>query len=187
MHRGVRFICGIFAATPRCPLEGAAVGVDVGHRMLTNVRRREQPRHCSHAQRGLEHFLALLGCHHVDTTRYSGHLLAPTILAVRLRCLMFGHGLGALERLPAFPATVLVCWHDSGASFSVHCQQSLRPSCRGSTSFRQTRRRAAPPGAQYPTESGRGSGTDLYRRVAVRSIVSPRALQSTDHRTYLCI
>jgi hypothetical protein len=28
---------------------------------------------------GLEHFLALLGCHHVDTTRYSGHLLAPTI------------------------------------------------------------------------------------------------------------
>jgi hypothetical protein len=38
--------------------------------------------------RRLEHWLALLGCHHVDTTRYSGHALAPTIWALRLRCLM---------------------------------------------------------------------------------------------------
>jgi hypothetical protein len=33
---------------------------------------------------------------------------------------MLGHGLCALERLPAFFASVLVCWHDSEASFSVH-------------------------------------------------------------------
>lgn len=68
-------------------------------------------RHCSHAQRGLEHFLALLGCHHVDTTWHSGHLLAPTFRALRLCCLMLGDGLGTLERLPAFPATIIVGWH----------------------------------------------------------------------------
>jgi len=41
---------------------------------------------------------------------------------------------------------------------------------------------AGSPGAQYPTESGRGGGTDLYRPVAVRSIVSSRPPRSTDHR-----
>ena len=38
---------------------------------------------------------------------------------------------------------------------------------------------------QYPTESSRGSRTNLYRPVAVRSIVLPRPLRSADHRTFV--
>src|SRR5262245_47705012 len=60
-------------------------------------------------------YLALLGCHHVDTTRHNRDLLAPTFRALRLRHLMLGDGLGALERLTAFLATILVGWHNSGA------------------------------------------------------------------------
>jgi hypothetical protein len=52
-------------------------------------------------------FLALLSCHHVHTTWDNGHLLAFAIRAVRCGSLVFAHGLGALERLLALPATIL--------------------------------------------------------------------------------
>jgi hypothetical protein len=119
--------------------------------------------------RRLEHFLALLGCHHVDTTRYSGHLLAPTIGAPRLRCLMLGHCLSALERLPAFFATVWVCWHDLGTSISGHCQQCLTPSCRGSSSFRRTRRRAAFGSGHYRARRDSKKARSRPRRPAPRT------------------
>jgi hypothetical protein len=62
--------------------------------------------------------LALLRCHHVDTTRHTGHLLAPTIRAFWLRYLVLGDSLGTLERLTAFLATVLIGWHGAPPSWT---------------------------------------------------------------------
>jgi hypothetical protein len=56
---------------------------------------------------------ALLGCHDVNATRYLGYLFAVAFGAPYLRCLVLGHGFGALERLPAFSTTILVSRHVS--------------------------------------------------------------------------
>jgi len=57
-------------------------------------------------------FLALLGSHYEDTPRHEGDLPAPTLRALRFHPFMLGDGLGTLEPLSAFLATVLVNRHD---------------------------------------------------------------------------
>jgi len=46
--------------------------------------------------------LALLGCHHEETARNEGDLLAPTLRALRFHRFMLGNGLVALEAFSAF-------------------------------------------------------------------------------------
>ena len=110
--------------------------------------RRLSPMHMAwHAKAGLskerdEAVLALLGRHHIDTSRHSRHVLAATSRALRFCFLMLGDGLGTLERPFALCASILIGWHGSGPSLSGHLRQSLTPSCRGSSSFRRMKRRA---------------------------------------------
>ena len=54
---------------------------------------------------------ALLRCHHENTAWHEGDLLAPTLRALRFHRYMLGDGLGALEPLSAFLATVLISRH----------------------------------------------------------------------------
>jgi hypothetical protein len=56
--------------------------------------------------------LALLRGDHEDTARHEGDLLAPTLRALWFHRFMLGDGVGALEPLSAFLATVLVSRHD---------------------------------------------------------------------------
>ena len=60
-----------------------------------------------------QRFLALFGRHDVNTAWYLGHFLAVTFGAPYLRCLVLADGFGALERLAAFSATILVSRHAS--------------------------------------------------------------------------
>jgi hypothetical protein len=46
----------------------------------------------------------LLGCHHEETARNEGDLLAPTLRALRFHRFMLGNGLVALEAFSAFLA-----------------------------------------------------------------------------------
>jgi hypothetical protein len=85
--------------------------------------------------------LALLGCHHEDTPRNEGDLLAPTLRALRFHCFMFRDGLGALEPFSAFLATVLISrhglthcdarpWSMLGAIKEVGDHRETDPACR---------------------------------------------------------
>jgi len=71
-------------------------------------------------------FLALLGRHHVDTTRNTGHLFTSTFWALRCRCIMLGNCLGSFKPLPAFFATVLISRH--GAPPRSQPKASMQPS-----------------------------------------------------------